>query len=678
MPERDKRNVSRVLIANRGEIARRIIRTCTAMGIETVAVYSDVDAHLPHVREATFSEAMGGPTSYLSTEAIVSAALRSGADSVHPGYGFLSENPLLPEALLKHGITFIGPTPASIRTLGSKTGAKQLAATANVPVAATLLLTSSDLEPNARLVEDFGARVGFPVIIKAAAGGGGRGMRLVTPNSDLRQELESAAREALKAFGSPEIFVEKYIPVARHVEVQIVGDDHGDVVALGTRDCSLQRSNQKIIEEAPATGLKPGVAEEISLAACRLGKAAGYTNVGTVEFLYTPEGSFYFLEVNTRLQVEHPVTELVTGLDLVRLQIEIARGSKLTELLPGGIPPRSHGHAIEARLCAEEYKGRFVSSTGVLLEVEIPTTSELPGTVRCDMGFEVCSEVSHYYDSLLGKLIVHSDSRREAIALLHDILKRSRFSGVSNNRALLLSLLSTDGFISQRHSIRGTTELLPSEQDIAQSEDDAFCLVSALRLYERRSSWSATAPWSAEANELGDALRFPFMALVRGQLFSSEAWFSDSGVTVQLLAPRPSLVSVRAVNFCELSHGRAKATLAVREQPSTEAYLLRDGSNIWIHTEALSLCIQESFSQSRASVEALGSSELLISSPLPGKVVTLAAQTGQNVNEGDVLLVLDSMKMEHPIRTTRSGTVTAVAVQQGSIVQAGTVLVKLS
>lgn len=668
------KDIKRLLIANRGEIARRIIRACNSIGIETVAVYSDVDAHAPHVREATYAEGIGAPSAYVSIDSILAAVQRSGADSVHPGYGFLSENPDFAQAIEAAGIRFIGPSSQTIRALGSKTNAKEIAKRANVPVAPTLLLSGNDTNTQAHALEEFGARVGYPVMIKAAAGGGGRGMRLVSGPGDCRSELESAAREALKAFGSAEVFVEKYIAPARHIEVQIAGDTHGHVVALGTRDCSLQRSNQKIIEEAPATGLKPGVTEELCEAARRLAKEVGYSNLGTVEFLYTADGLFYFLEVNTRLQVEHPVTEMVTGLDLVRLQLDIAAGASLRDLLGSESTPSACGHAIEARLCAEEYTGRFVSATGVVVGMDIPLESAHGGSVRADMGYEICSEVTHYYDSLLGKIIVHGSDRAAAIALLEDTLARTAVSGVGTNRSLLMHLLRTTQFREQTHSIQGTKDLLPNEAALREQWMRAHAIAAALRLTESHSHWAAASPWMSQASHLQHPLRYPFSTAVHGEMIVSEAFFRDDSISVRIARPLECEYSIRVSSAQSTAPHSRCATVAFDGGPVSQVQLCYDGSTVWVHTTEASVGFSITHASAAGTDSNTAGDVARITSSIPGKVAALCVAPGDTVTAGSVVLVLDSMKMEHPFRAPRDGTVLALEVKAGSIVQAGATL----
>jgi propionyl-CoA carboxylase alpha chain len=677
-----RRVLKRLLIANRGEIARRIIRTCRVLDIETVAVYSDIDADAPHVHEATFAECIGSAMAYLSVDAILAAAQRSGADSVHPGYGFLSENPALPEALERAGIIFIGPKAETIRALGSKTNAKTIALRAEVPVPPTLLLNEDSAERQIQHLRDFTSQIGLPVIIKAAAGGGGRGMRLINGDQECAEALESARRESLKAFGSAEIFVEKYIAPARHIEVQIAGDIHGNVVALGTRDCSLQRNNQKIIEEAPALGLAPGVSEELCLAACRLAKEVGYSNLGTVEFLYTDNGLFYFLEVNTRLQVEHPVTELVSGLDLVKLQIEIARGAPINELIESDTLGQNSGHAIEARLCAEEYTGRFVTATGVILDMHVPRGPMNTGLVRADMGYDLCSQVSHHYDSLIGKIIAYAPDRPQAIEMLRRALADTRISGVGTNRALLIHLLSTDDFCNQRHTVQGTAALLPELELIQEDWVTAHAIAASTRMISSRSRWARNSPWHTAHNTLARGISYPLATTTHGTLIRSISHFEEESIIVNFLTPSARETTVRITAHTHADSARATGTenysISIDSGAPIQATLLRDGDNIWVHTQSSSVCLCESYSRTRAELGQNQSGELSITSQIPGKVVSISITEGQCVNEGDLLVVLDSMKMEHPFRSPRDGIIAAVNVTQGEIVNTGEVLVVIS
>jgi propionyl-CoA carboxylase alpha chain len=672
----NNKSIKKILVANRGEIARRIIRACRVLDIETVAVYSDVDIHAPHTREANYREPIGGPMEYLSIDAIVQAAIRAGADSVHPGYGFLSENPALPETLEKNGITFIGPSARTIRELGSKTNAKEIAKQANVPIAPTLLLKDS-LASQVEILKKFATEVGYPVIIKAAAGGGGRGMRVVLQEDQIRDSLESASRESLKAFGSEEIFVERFISRARHIEVQIAGDSHGNVMALGTRDCSLQRSNQKIIEEAPAILLKPGADEELRAAACRLAKKVGYTNLGTVEFLYSDDGLFYFLEVNTRLQVEHPVTEMVTGLDLVKLQIEIAQGANLREIFGDLQTPEQNGHAIEARICAEEFNGAFVTTTGIILGLEIPRGLTGNGLVRADMGYEVCSEVSHHYDSLLGKLIVHAPDRQQALGLLRETLRNMRISGVGTNRSLLHHLVTRDTFIKLNHTVQGTKDLLPSTAELIYEWTTAHAILAAIRTRKNLSSWSTKSPWGDNDKASSFGLSYPLTTATHDCFIQSNSTVRDDGIVVRVIAPNEVEILIRIIRAENTSPSTNSYSLSIDRASPIQVTILEDGHRIWVHTPTSSVGLTLSTPKRGGSQHHATGGEFVLKSPIPGKVAAVNTEIGAKVTTGDVLVVLDSMKMEHPFKAPRDGIVKTLPVSKGSLVSAGDVLVTI-
>lgn len=669
------RKITRVLIANRGEIARRVIRACSKMGIESVAVYSSVDAHSPHVREATRAEYLGEPTAYLSVSAILEAAKRSAADAIHPGYGFLSENAEFAAAVEQAGITFIGPTSEAIRKLGSKTAAKQLAKSANVPMSPTLLLSGKDSKANVAEILDFGKKVGFPLILKAAAGGGGRGMRFLTSEAGIENELQSARRESLKAFGSDEVFAEKCITPARHVEIQIAVDTKGVAIALGSRDCSLQRSNQKIIEEAPAQNLAQGVEAEMFKAACALAKASGYTNLGTVEFLYGPDGAFYFLEVNTRLQVEHPVTEAVTGLDLVELQIRIARGETL-ESCGVSKSPTPKGHALEARWCAEEFTTTFVTSTGIILDVAVPPVTKNGEPIRFDSGIEPCCEVTHHYDSLIGKVIVQAADRKSAIAALDEALTQSRISGVKTNRALLIHLLRTPEFKSLSHSVQGTASLLPTKEHASELALNAHTVAAAIRSATPLSPWVKNGPWLSE-RAFDTTLTYSWTTTAGELSITSSTKRMDSGFVVQTKPPIEKCVTVSIVGEIDLTGNRTLALVTRDGGPVLEVTTLKDGANLWVHLPEGSVALHEDSLGGRKLDANLEGSGNIVRSTIPGRVAAVSVTEGQSVQQGDTLLVLDSMKMEHPVRAPITGVVKSLPSKVDAIVQSGTVLVVL-
>jgi propionyl-CoA carboxylase alpha chain len=438
--------IRKLLIANRGEIAVRIANTCRAMGISPVAVFSDVDRNAPHIRAGDEAAAIG--PSYLNIDRMIDAARKTGADAIHPGYGFLAENADFADACERAAIVFIGPSPSAIRKMGLKTGGREIAAAAGVPVVPAY-------DPGAKDMQ-------FPVLIKASAGGGGRGMRIVRQASELAEALESARREAERSFGDGSLLIERYIENARHIEFQIFGDSHGNLIHLFERDCSVQRRHQKIIEETPSPALNDDLRRKMGEAAVAIGRAIGYTNAGTVEFLLAPTAEFYFIEVNTRIQVEHPVTELVTGLDLVRLQIDIAEGKKVPQ------NPRSIGHAIEARLNAEDPANDFLPSTGTVHRWRAPEH------VRVDTALGEGVEVGVHYDSLLAKVVAYGMDRDAALRKLVYALKSAAVLGVATNRQYLIQILESAEFLEGR----AHTAFLPAP---IVREDD--CAIAAAVLY---------------------------------------------------------------------------------------------------------------------------------------------------------------------------------------------------
>ncbi|MGH3364024.1 MAG: acetyl-CoA carboxylase biotin carboxylase subunit, partial [Nocardioidaceae bacterium] len=433
--------IRRLLVANRGEIARRVFRTCRALGIETVAVFSDADADLPFVREADVSVRLPGNTpaeTYLRGDLVVEAARQAGADAVHPGYGFLSENATFARQVIEAGLTWVGPAPESIEAMGSKVEAKKLMEQAGVPVLGEISPASV-------------AEADLPLLVKASAGGGGRGMRVVRTLADVAPQVELASNEAASAFGDPTVFCEPYVEHGRHVEVQVVGDTHGTVLVLGERDCSIQRRHQKVVEETPAPGLSDLTRTALHEAARQAAEAIDYVGAGTVEFLLSGD-RFWFLEMNTRLQVEHPVTELVTGLDLVAMQIAVAEGRGLAPPGDGGAVPAPRGHAVEVRLYAEDPANEWQPQSGRLTRFDVPevaATFENPATygIRLDSGFEAGSEVGTHYDAMLAKVVAWGPTRDEALRRLAGTLARARIHGLRTNRDLLVEVLRHDAVV---------------------------------------------------------------------------------------------------------------------------------------------------------------------------------------------------------------------------------------
>ena len=496
---------TKILVANRGEIALRVIRACREMGIASVAVYSDADERAPHVREADEAVHIGAAPSsesYLKGERIIEAAQRTGAEAIHPGYGFLSEREWFARAVRDAGLVFIGPPPEAIAAMGSKTAARQLAIKANVPV----VPGTTEALRDANEAREIAERFGYPVLLKAAAGGGGKGMRVVREPGEMDNALGTAQREAKNAFGDDAVYVEKYIVGPRHVEIQVLGDQHGTMLSLNERECSLQRRHQKMIEEAPSVAVTPETRKAMGETAVRAASAAGYYNAGTCEFLLDKDGKFYFLEMNTRLQVEHPVTELVTGIDLVQWQIRVAAGEKLP-FNQAEIVPR--GWAIECRITSEDPANGFLPSTGTITYLHLPSG---PG-VRWDGGIEVGSQIGLFYDPMLAKLIVHAPTRNAAIDRMHRALNELTIDGVESSRDFHLRVMEDADFRAGAIEIQWLERRLDSLLSAKPPEETTrtAALIAALiadgdrRAPKRASASSGATPGASGATEAGDA-----------------------------------------------------------------------------------------------------------------------------------------------------------------------------
>jgi acetyl-CoA carboxylase biotin carboxylase subunit len=500
---------SKVLIANRGEIALRVIRACRELGVRSVAVYSDADARAPHVRAADEAVHIGpapSAESYLKGDRIVEAALRVGAEAIHPGYGFLSEREWFARAVRDAGLVFIGPPAEAIAAMGSKTAARQLAIAAGVPVVPGTTEPLRD-EADARAVAE---RFGYPVLLKAAAGGGGKGMRVVREAASLGSSLDTARREAKAAFGDDAVYVEKYIVGPRHVEIQVLGDTHGTMLSLNERECSVQRRHQKMIEEAPSVAVTPELRRKMGETAVRAASAAGYVNAGTCEFLLDADGDFYFLEMNTRLQVEHPVTELVTGLDLVQWQLRVAAGERLP-FRQEEIVPR--GWAMECRVTSEDPANGFLPSTGRVRYLHLPTG---PG-VRWDGGIESGSEITLHYDPMLAKLIVWAPTRELAIARMHRALSELVIEGVETSRDFHLRVMKDDEFRRGAIEIQWLERRLPSLLDATPPEElRQVAAIAGALLADRERSAPRTASSAAPATQAPESSTWKRTARIEG------------------------------------------------------------------------------------------------------------------------------------------------------------------
>ncbi|WP_448481138.1 acetyl-CoA carboxylase biotin carboxylase subunit [Pseudoxanthomonas mexicana] len=660
---------SKILIANRGEIACRVIRTCRRLGIRTVAVYSEADADAQHVRQADEAYLIGGPRpadSYLRGDAVIAAAREAGAEAIHPGYGFLSENADFADAVAAAGLVFIGPSGASMRKMGSKAGAKELMAAAGVPVVPGY--TGEDQSPNMLARE--AARIGFPLMIKAAHGGGGKGMRVVHRLEDFIAQLESCQREAANAFGRDRVLLERYVASPRHIEIQVFADAHGHTLHLNERECSAQRRYQKVLEESPSPFLTPALRAAMGDAAVKAAQAIDYVNAGTVEFIVDPDGQFYFMEINTRLQVEHPVTELVTGLDLVEWQLRVA-ASEALPLTQDDI--RQQGHAIEVRLYAEDPEAGFLPGSGRLERLALPEAS--PG-VRIDAGVVEGDTVTIFYDPMIAKLIVHGADRMEALARLRDALARCDIAGPKSNIAFLERLVRhpavTGGWIDTGYLDRHLDEFMPAPS-LASTQQVA--LVAAELLWQEARARDAArggdepdSPWAiADGWRLGHAGARPLAFAHLGQTWTALAHGHGGRYRIELADEVHEVEDARLTgDLLGLRiHGQAR-----------RFRILRHGTRLTLHDGEQRTAVETVPAYRRTDMaEASGSGKIL--APMPGRVVLVKARPGDEVVAGQELLVMEAMKMELAVKASRDGVVADVRAAAGDFVEADTVLVAL-
>jgi propionyl-CoA carboxylase alpha chain len=647
--------IHRLLVANRGEIAVRVARTARRLGVETVGVYSEADVAASYLAAFDVAVAIGGRTpaeSYLRGAAVIDAARRSGADAVHPGYGFLAENAEFAAVVIEAGLIWVGPTPEQIRSLGDKLAAKRAAVAAGVPTSGAI-----EVRPGAPLP----AVDVWPVLVKAAAGGGGRGMRVVRDPSQLADAVEGASREAQSAFGDGAVFIEPFIEVARHVEVQIVGDKHGSVVHFGERECSIQRRNQKVLEEAPSPGIDAATRTALHDGALALAKHVGYENAGTVEFLVGNDGTIQFLEVNTRLQVEHPVTEAVTGVDLVELQLRVAAGEPLP-ITQDAIEIR--GHAIEARLVAEDASAGWAPSIGPIHRFTVPDT------VRLDGGFTAGDVVSADYDSLLAKVIGYGATRPEAVAALRRGLQDAELHGPATNRDVLVAVLAEPDFLAGETF----TRYLEDHPDVvvATADDDTVhAHVAAAVLAAEHTRRTTDTRWSFAPSGWRN---------VRTQRQRSR-WrvgSADASVEVEYTLSAAGDTAEMTIDGVDHRVGRRQLTTerwAIElDGLRREIGVHRVGDEVWTNGAGVQLSLTALPRFVDHSAEAMGSGPV---APLPGTIVSVLIEPGDDVAEGDALVVLEAMKMEHRITAPAPGRVTAVDVEVGQRVDAGQILVHL-
>ncbi|WP_406039950.1 biotin/lipoyl-binding protein [Micromonospora sp. NBC_00898] len=665
--------IRKLLVANRGEIARRVFATCRTLGVQTVAVHADADADAPFVAEADQAVRLPGNTpaeTYLRIELILDAARKAGADAVHPGYGFLAENAEFAAAVTDAGLTWVGPPAKAIAAMGDKMAAKALLADAGVP----MLPTWTDADE----ITD------FPVLVKASAGGGGRGMRVIRDAAGLAEAVASARREAAAAFGDGTVFIERYVERGRHVEVQIFGDSHGAVVALGERDCSIQRRHQKIVEEAPAV-LPADVRQRLHAAAVAAGRAVDYVGAGTVEFLLAPTGDFFFLEMNTRLQVEHPVTEAVTGLDLVRLQLLVAEG----EPLPVAATPPADGHAIEVRLCAEDPGQGFRPATGTLHRFAVPGVAGgfVPTKgLRLDSGVVDGSAVGVHYDSMLAKLVAWAPTRAEAVRALAGALARAELHGVATNRDLLVRVLRSrdfgaaeidTGFLDRHDEV--FAPLLPADQLPLAALAAALASAAARRaaatvLAGLPSGWRNVPAFPQVTRYVGPdgEIEVRYRLDRTGGLaeWSSVPPLAACGTTAGSgeAADGPAAGEPSTVKLVTVTQGRVVLDV---DDVRRVFRVHRVGSEVFVDGPdgAASLAELPRFPLPTAEVAA-GS----LLAPLPGAVTRVHVEVGQRVAAGELLLTLEAMKLEHPVLAPADGVVAELPVPAGGQVDTGAVL----
>jgi 3-methylcrotonyl-CoA carboxylase alpha subunit len=659
---------AKILIANRGEIACRVIATARKLGLRTVAVYSDADRDARHVRLACEARRIGPPPareSYLKIDAILAAAKESGAEAIHPGYGFLSENEAFAKACKQAGLVFIGPSPEAIAAMGDKSAAKALMEKAGVP----LVPGYHGAEQGAARLEKEAQRIGYPVLIKASAGGGGKGMRIVRSAAEFRAALEGAQREAKSAFGDSRVLIERYLERPRHIEVQVFGDHHGNVLHLFERDCSVQRRHQKVLEEAPAPGMTEKRRREMGAAAVAAAKAIGYSGAGTVEFIAAQDGTFHFMEMNTRLQVEHPVTEMITGLDLVEWQLRVAAG----EPLPAKQSDLAiSGHAIEARLYAEDPERGFLPATGRLAHLRFPQPS---AQLRVDTGVEPGAEIAPWYDPMIAKLIVHGADRREALARLSAALAEVEIAGPATNVAFLRRLAACRAFreadLDTGLIERSRDELfyaggaIPSEA-LAAAVFAELGLEQDLERERARASGDPYSPWhQVDGWRLNLGSHHSFVFREGDARHEASVDFLDRGLRLRIAQREYAFAGDR------LADGTLLLRLGDR---AFKARAVRSGRDWHLFTDA---------GQFRLALEdELHGAELIdagasLAAPMPGKVIAVLVKAGAKVEKGTPLVILEAMKMEHTITAPRDGEVKELFFGAGDQVSEGAELLRL-
>jgi 3-methylcrotonyl-CoA carboxylase alpha subunit len=668
----------KILIANRGEIACRVAATARRMGIKTVAVYSEADAGAKHVAvcdEAVLIGAAAAKESYLCGDKIIAVALATGAEAIHPGYGFLSENADFADACAQAGLVFIGPPASSMRAMGSKSAAKTLMENAAVPLVPGYHGDNQDPD----FLQAQGDRIGYPVLLKASAGGGGKGMRVIERSEDFKAALASCKREAISSFGDDKVLAEKYLTRPRHIEIQVFADTHGNCVYLHERDCSVQRRHQKVLEEAPAPGMPLDRRAAMGEAAVAAARAVGYVGAGTVEFIANQDGSFYFMEMNTRLQVEHPVTEMITGTDLVEWQLRIAFG----EALPKTQQDLTiHGHSIEARIYAENPDKGFLPSIGTLRHMDTPGAVNFtlgdggkgdPAPVRIDSGVREGDAISPFYDPMIAKLIVWGADRTQALARMSQALAEFRIVGLATNIAFLKRLVDGQAFSSADLDTglieRNHDSLFPAPRAVPAG---ALALATASLLVAERSKAAASSVYAADpfgvasgwrmngAAQRSIAFEDEYSAASDMKAYQVKLGYQGSGYQLELGGMTVPM-QIDRVDGAELSLSLGETSLhgAVR----------RDGEQVHVFTGGRHFILHYNDPLAHAGeAEAAGGR---LTAPMPGKVVAVLAKAGQAVKKGDALVIMEAMKMEHTIAAPSDGTVEELLYQVGDQVADG-------
>ena len=670
--EQRMKRITKVLVANRGEIARRIFATCRDEGIQTAAVFTEADRSLPFVQEADSAMCIGtgvASESYLDTAKILDAAHAMGADAIHPGYGFLSENSQFATAVESAGLIWIGPPPEAIDSMGDKVTARTIADKHNVPT-----VPGFDGSQDVSTLKAAAEKIGYPVLIKATAGGGGRGMRRVNETSQFDASVQSAQREALSAFGNGDVFLEKFVEHPRHIEVQIIADAHGTILHLGERECSVQRRHQKVIEEAPSPAVNEALRASLGEAAVRMAEAVSYTGAGTVEFIMNDSGAFYFLEMNTRLQVEHPVTEMVTGLDLVALQIKVAEGHPL-DLSQSDI--HLNGHSIESRIYAEDPARDYAPGTGPLLLCSWPTGRG----VRVDAGFTSGNVISPFYDSMLAKVVVWGRDRTQATQRMNAALRNTWVVGPPNNIPLLKDVFSTSRWRSGELET-GFLELEKLPQPAPLNLSKGALAATCLRWWLQRTH----APWSRE---------IPAGWRVEGALLQTDTWQSfgeeakvcwkaqDSGldITVTLEGSETSCHEVRHVQAtdhqlsAEVNGVRQTWAFHIDRSERRPSPTIEDNDRVFLHLGDGESLVQ--LVPRLPAPQAIAEEPGTLTAATPGTVVKVLVAIDDTVETGQTLIIIEAMKMEQRLTASAAGRITAVLVDEGETVDQGTTLIRM-